>query len=215
MFRRAQILSLLLILGGLAIAVPRASAQLPERKMPRWGQVDSFVRRYFTKMPDYRQGDLISRGHVAEVLSQLKTMGWTASERTSILNSTLEDGDFLVQQLNTPVGMRFMRKVKSYPKIYARLDRVVRVPGGKNLLRDVIKLPDGHRYAATNRPRGVPGLEELLPKRRSSRATKVPDYGKSSTKIYTLDTLVKRLKKNHAEDLRWEDVPRPLATRQN
>ena len=153
----------------------------------------AMVDRYFRTRRDYRDGDLIHRRDVVQVLAWLKKAGWEPAEAKEIEESALPANDFLVQLFSKPAGRRFMRKVASYKLIYDRLDRIARVPGGRRMLADVVRLPDGERYAAWRPQRGAPDLLDLLPKRGNGRKRHIKDYERPTGRIYTAGQLKDRL----------------------
>ena len=95
-----------------------------------------------------------------------------------------------------------MRRVSGYKLIYDRLDRIAHESGGQRLIRDLIKLPDGARYARWSPGRGVPGLVDFLPKNRSGKTRTVKDYTKPTGKIYTQKQLLERLEESYIADFR-------------
>lgn len=160
----------------------------------------STVRRvvsdYFADKRGYEPGDLITREDVREILARLAEHGVVPRDAEEILEDSLGEDAFLVQLLSSERGRRFMRKTKKEKLIYDRLDRIAAVPQGKKTLRDVVRLPDGHRYAPIRPARGTPTLLDLLPKRGSSRTRSIKDYTKPTGKIYTQSDLEKRLLRN-------------------
>ena len=154
------------------------------------GQV---VGRHFQGKRDYRDGDLIDRDDVTQILAVLKERGWSPDRAKEIESAALPANDFLVKLLSSSQGRRFMRKVKSFKLIYDRLDRIARVSGGQRMLTDLVRLPDGHRYAAWRPKRGTPNLLDFLPKRGNGRRRSIKDYDKPTGKIYTAEQLQERL----------------------
>ena len=167
-------------------AAPSGSAITPRR-------LSAMVDRHFRKRRDYRDGDLICRRDVVEVLALLKKAGWEPVKAKEIEESALPANDFLVELFSKPAGRQFMRKVKTYKLIYDRLDRIARVPGGRRMLADLVRLPDGERYAAWRPQRGAPDLLDLLPKRGNGRKRHIKDYERPTGRIYTAEQLKDRL----------------------
>ncbi|MBM4093828.1 MAG: hypothetical protein FJ276_31140 [Planctomycetes bacterium] len=158
--------------------------------------VRQIVADGFASQQDYQSGDLIWASHVRPILESLAAVGWRPQDRAQILADLLQEEDALVRALNTRQGRQFMRKVSGHALIYDRLDRIVRVPGGERLVHDLIRLPDGERYAPLQPPRGVPTLVDLLPKNRSGKTRKITDYRKATGRIYTQEALMKRLEES-------------------
>ncbi|MDP7020596.1 MAG: hypothetical protein QGG36_32650 [Pirellulaceae bacterium] len=169
--------------------------------MPTWRHIEEFVHRYLDGLSDYKKGDLLSQGHVAKMTAHMKKMGWRVREEKRLFKDTLPDSHFLVQQLHTRHGHRFMRNVQRHPQIYSKLERISSAHGGRALVRDLLKLPDAAKYANPNRARGVPQMKDFLPKHGNSRQPQIRDYNKPTGKIYTEDQLLKRLKEMHQRDL--------------
>ncbi len=92
-----------------------------------------------------------------------------------------------------------MRQVSSRELIYDRLDRISRESGGPQLIQDIVKLPDGERYAKPKSGHGVPDLLDLLPKKASGETRKIANYHKPSGSIYTTNDLIVRLAESHRQ----------------
>lgn len=174
----------------------RASAA-EKSELPNFATATKVVDQHFSKQRDYRPGDLISQRDVQSVLNSLKSAGWTVADKDQLLKLTLPESHFLVPLLASKQGRQFARKVSSEPLIYDRLDRLAHESGGPEMLQSLVKLPDGERYALSKPARGAPSILEMLPKGKSGKARKVPDYDKPTGRIYTQDQLLKQLRKSH------------------
>ena len=142
--------------------------------------------------------DVLTQSEVQGLFAELKRKGLSVSDEKKILGRVLDDSDFLVRTLQTADGQRFLSKVAAEPLIYDRLDRIAREPGGQALIRDLVKLPDGDRYAKRKTPRGVPDLLDLLPKDRSGKRRQIKDYDRPTGRIYTVESLIKQTEKSSA-----------------
>lgn len=189
-------LAVCLTLGGRCAAGETTAADSLEVR----GAVDAWLR----SLPHRRPEDILSQGEVRPLFAQLQKQGWTGAALEAILQKVPADGDFLVRTLRTPAGKAFARKVAGQKLIYDRLDRVAREPGGQPLIRDLVKLPDGERYAAVNRPRGVPDLLDLLPKDRSGKRRTIQDYDQPTGRIYTVSELLRELERARGGGLAGE-----------
>jgi hypothetical protein len=178
-------------------ASPLAAAQ--SAAMPPFSKVEGVVQRYFEGIEEYQAGDLISRSQVQPLFDHLRILGWSVRDQKSILRDVLDDGDFLVQQLRTKTGRNLILKSKEYPLVLDRLDRVVRMQGGKQLLMDMRKLPFGYRFLEVKR--GFDDLAQLLPKGPSGKSPECEDIDKPTGKIYTVDGLLARLKESYEKDV--------------
>jgi hypothetical protein len=143
----------------------------------------------------------MTEGHAKIVIGQLAQLGWQISAPKEILKVIPKDNDYLIQKLTSPAGQRLLRELPNEKMLYDRLDRIILQPGGRRLVADLLKLPDGHRYAKANRPRAVPGMEDFLPKTSGGRDRKITDYDQPTGRLYTLPQFLDCLKKVHREDL--------------
>ena len=91
----------------------------------------------------------------------------------------------LVRLLRSPNGRRFMGQTINNRLMFDRLDRIADEPGGKRLLRDLMKLPDAARYAKIDTGRGIPEMIDFLPKSGSSKTQRVKNYRKPTGKLFT------------------------------
>jgi hypothetical protein len=181
--------SLMLCSGvGLLAATEGAAADQP--RLPPFEDVQQCVEDYFQKDRDRRKEDLVTRGQVAEVLKQLQQLGWKVPQQQQLIEKVLDDQHVLVRTFRTPAGRRFLSKVADRELIYDRLDRISEVSGGPELIRDVVKLPDGERYAKPQSGGGVPDLLDLLPKNASGRTRRIADYDRPTGHLYTVSDLV-------------------------
>ena len=176
-----------------SVEPPSVSGETEEEKLPTWNDVVKAVTSNFDGRRLTGRHDLIARGDVTPLFVVLAKLGWKVEDRDQILNELLPDSHFLVQQLRSQPGQRFIKKVASESLIYDRLDRISQERGGQALIHDLIRLPDGDRYARQNPGQAVPNLLDLLPKDASGRTRQIRNYGKPTGKIYVRDQFVKRL----------------------
>jgi hypothetical protein len=167
--------------------------------LPNFAIVRQVVDRQLAKRPDYRAGDIISKGDVKPIFDQLSKRGWKVADQKEILEKVLADNHFLVKQLRTREGRRFMRQLSSDASVYDRLDRVSRHKRGPDTIRRVIRLPNGATFAKANPGRGNPSLSDLVLvyDRGSANRRQLKDYGKSTGFIYTGSALIKRLQQSY------------------
>ena len=185
----------LVVIGSAATWALNVAAGADKGKsLPALAKVKNVVARHFDALPDYRPGDLISRGQLEPLFGRLERTGWNVADRKEILEATPADTDFLVRQLRTQPGRKFMRQVAAYPEAYDRLDRLSRLPHGKKTIKALIRGPDGYkmiRYLTT-----TPGGRELG--KQLSNAPKAAAFNKPTARIYTVELLLRRLKQSHA-----------------
>lgn len=164
---------------------------------PSGAEVQATAERYFASA-GIGPADLISQGEVKELLEAIEELGWEVEDQDKILAQTLTDSHPLVKTLSTRHGQKFMKKVSGYQLIYDRLDRVTGVSGGQRMLRDLVKLPDGYRYAKMKTTGAVPDLLALLPKKGNGRKRQIRDYDQPTGKLYTPTDVLKRLRESYA-----------------
>jgi len=182
----------------LSVVVPDL-ARSEEEQLPSFGEIQQTVEDYFRGTKQH-PGDLISKSQVGEALSAVESLGWKSKDQEAILGATLDDQHVLVATLRTPPGKRFMSKISSRELMYDRLDRISTVSGGPQLIRDLVKLPDGERYAKPRSGGGVPDLLDLLPKNASGKTRRIADYHKPTGHLYTVTDLVTRLAESYQKE---------------
>ncbi len=183
-----------LILCGLVVACSGelASAADGQKEPTSFIEIKRAVLRHFEKTPDYRPGDIISRSDVESLFGRLERLGWTPADRKEILAAVPADNNFLVKQLRTSAGRRFMRKIAKYPDAFDRLDRLSRLPYGKNTIKALVRGPDGYKmieYMTTTK--GGRQMGKML-----SNTPKGTGFNKPTGRIYTVKQLLARLKQS-------------------
>lgn len=152
-------------------------------------QVARTVEQYCKSIPNYEPGDLIWRGQLADLPPRLVALGVSRDTIDGILATTLEDQNWLVEQLRTKPGRKFMREVKGYPLAFDRLDRLARMPQGHDTIRALIKGPDGAKlleYLGTSS--GGAQLGKML-----SRTPEGAHFNRPTGRVYTAEQLIERL----------------------
>jgi hypothetical protein len=170
----------------------------PPQKTPDFDVVASEVLRYFTAQRDYRDGDLIRRSQIDAVLKNVAAAGWKVNNSQEIVALGMADGSFLVRELSTPAGKKFMRKIAAQPGGYSHLDRLSTIPRGERIVRDLIRDPNGDdfiAYLATTK--GGRNLGKMMAGVRNG-----VDLNKPTGRIYTESDLLAVLKKLHDESKR-------------
>src|SRR6185295_4546648 len=97
---------------------------------------------------------------------------------------------FLVRELSTQNGKRFMRKVASHSGAYVRLDRLSTIPRGQTLIHDLIRQKDGDKmieYLSTTK--GGKNMGGMMAQARGG-----VDLNTPTGRIYTSEDLVAALK---------------------
>jgi len=168
-------------------------AAAEEKSFPGFAEVEKTVLRYCRTLEDHQPGRIVARSQVEPIFGQLKKIGWEVAEQDAILKRVPGDGDFLVQELSTRKGKRFMDRIANYRGGYDRLERLSRLPRGKQTVRELIRGKDGYKmleYLATTR--GGSELGKML-----SKAPAGGGFNKPTGRIYTIEMLLAELKEAH------------------
>jgi hypothetical protein len=170
--------------------------QLPAAQPEKSSEFDAIARvveSYFARLPDYQHGDLICRGQVEAVLNNVAATGWKKFKPSAILDSCLPDNAFIVRELSSPAGKRFMRKIARQPGAYSHIDRLSSIPRGQAVIRELVHTPGGDEmitYMTTTK--GGSNLGNMMSGVRGGT-----NLNKSTGRIYTVDDLLATLKKLH------------------
>jgi hypothetical protein len=187
-----------LLIGVSALAAGPAKGSDKDVPIPKFSDVRKTVLQYFEKRPDFKPDDLITREDVEPLLKQLQKKGLPLDDADEILEKLPGEGEFLVDQLSTPNGRRFMRQLKKYPDGYDRLDRLSRMPHGQQTIRDLIRNPGGAtliEYMTTTK-----GGKEMG--KQLSNTPTGKNFNAPTNRIYTVTMLLARLKQSHAQALK-------------
>jgi hypothetical protein len=193
LFVRAVLAGGSIPLGIFFLATPGAAAPKP---MLAWGDVTALVSRQLATRPGYQAGDLISQGDVTPVFKLLEERGWKVADKEEILQRVLDDGHFLVKQLRTEPGVKFARGVAKEALALDHLDRLCAMPGGQQLVHDMLRLPNGQAFMSKKPTQGFTDLTILLPKQANGKTPRDPDFDKPTGKIYTEAALLAALEKS-------------------
>ena len=170
-----------------------ACGQDEKAELPKFPVIRNAVVRHFASMPNFQPGDIVSQSNVRPVFDHLRQMGWTVAQRKAILALVLEDKDFLVRQLRTDNGRKFMRRIAKYPSAYDRLYRLAAMRGGRRTVVDMIQAKDGYKmieYLTTSK--GGKNLGRLL-----GNVPKGSNFNRPTGKIFSVDSLVVHLKTSY------------------
>ena len=150
-----------------------------------WEKVSAKVSTILATRQGYRPGDIISHQDVKGVLAALKDLGWEVPEQSKLLETVLEDSNFLVRQARSAAGTKFMRGVAGDKLPFDRLDRLSRMSGGQQLVQSIIHLPDGQALMGKHPTPGLGDLTELLPKQANGLTPVDKNFNKPTGRIYT------------------------------
>lgn len=176
-----------------------AQSPTPGGEFPSWPEVRAVVVSHFQAISDLQAADLITTGDAAPALRDLEAIGWKGASRCDAAARLLSEQSFLARELRSDAGRAFMRRTSGYKLIYDRLDRISQAPGGQTLIHDMIRLPDGYRYAQSTPARGAPSMTDFLPKGVSGKAPRVPDLDKPTGRAYTLADFLTALEASYQE----------------
>lgn len=174
-------------------------------QLSQFSQIERAVQAYFQQLPDYELGDIITRSQVEPLLRREKSLSWLSAEQPAILNQLLEDDDFLVTQLRTQAGRRFLSQISKYPNGLDRLDRLSRLSQGRKAVDNIIHVRDGYKLIETlaTTPNGT-ALGNVL-----SKTQEGADFNKPTGRIYTQALLLTRLKQLYQEKEKAAKTARP------
>ena len=175
-------------------------------KLPPFSDVQKVVEDSFASQKGREPKDLISRSEAEQALQKVQELGWDIEDMSEIAELTLPDQHVMVKTFQTKDGRRFMRHISGRELMYDRLDRISEVSGGSRLIQDIVKLPDGERYARPKPGGGIPDLLDLLPKGASGQTRRIPDYHKPTGHLYTVEALIERLSES------YEEAEKPAST---
>lgn len=165
--------------------------------LPSFSQVEGVVSDYFSSLKDYRNGDVISKRDVQQVLGQLEALGWRVPDRSEILKRVLDDQHYVVKTLRSPKGRTFMRKISGEKLAYDQLDLSSSLPGGKLLITDLLRSPGADRLFRKGNNVGFQDIAGKIPPSKRSGAPRPQDFSKPTGRIYTANDLIKALKNSY------------------
>lgn len=184
----ASIVSLVPLLSMDAVS---AEQKIPPP--PKFEKIEEAVWRYFQARHNFQSGDLITKEQVEPLLTELKRIGFGLTDPQAILDIIPDNNEFLAVELYSPAGRKFMKDIAKYPEAYDRLDRLSRLPHGKQTVHDLIRGPDGYKmiqYMTT-----APGGKEMG--KMLSQAPQGANFNKPAGRIYTVPMLLKRLQEEY------------------
>jgi hypothetical protein len=139
----------------------------------------------------------MSRQQAAGALEAVAKAGWLVPDAKKIVELALPESSFLVGELATPDGKRFMRKISKQPGTYSRLDRLSRLSQGQQVVSQLIGDEGGDTFitylATTN---GGHNLGQMM-----AGTPNGTDLNQPTGRIYTADDLLAVLKKAYAKEI--------------
>ncbi len=147
-----KLLTLLAI--SIAMLLTGECGAAPQSDTPDFPAVAHAIEGWFASQEDYQPGDVITRAQVETVLKKLDDAGVHVPNAKAIADLALANDSFLVRELTTSNGKKFMRKLARNPGTFGRLDRLSTLPRGEKIISDLIREKDGDKmieYMATTK----------------------------------------------------------------
>jgi hypothetical protein len=169
-------------------------------KLAPWSELRPVVEKHFAQQKGRVASDVLVASEAKASLDELDRNGWKPKESAKLLARVCQDSDFLVSELRTTEGRKFLSATSGEAHVYDRLDRLTKHSGGQKLVSSVIRLPNGPSFM---RPKPTPGfgtLMDLLPKGASGKTPVDPQFNKPTGKIYTVAQWVKELETAHTAE---------------
>ncbi len=184
-----------LLLGLAAVAIGTTAAA---GEFPGFADVEGVVHKELAARPGYQSGDVLARSEVHNILTQIGKLGWNVKEGPQIEALVLEDSHFLIRQLRTKRGTRFMRKIAKMPDGYSRLEHLYKLSGGKQIVHDLIRGKGGWEMINyLSKSRGGKNMGRQLTHGPGGR-----DFNKPTGRIYTAEELTKALQEAYVRQVR-------------
>ncbi|MCC6126829.1 MAG: hypothetical protein IT426_17840 [Pirellulales bacterium] len=190
-------------IGICGTALPTAAQRIipPNKAVDgEFAKFEKLVWKHFQSQADFRPTDLIAREDVEPLIKQLSTAGLALKKPDDLLKLLLSKNDFLYVELNTNAGRKFMRRIAAYQDGYDRLDRLSRMPRGKQTVSDLIRGPGGEKMIEYMT--SAAGGKELG--KQLSQAPNGADFNAPTGRIYTARDLLDYLKKQYGSQQKPE-----------
>jgi hypothetical protein len=172
------------------------SASAGAASPPSFDLVVRALTDFFKSQPDFQRHDLLNQQLVADALAAVAKVGWDVPDAKQITELALPVNSFLVGELATPDGKRFMRKISTSPGTYSRLDRLSRLSQGQQVVSQLVGDVGGDVFitylATTNSGHNLGQMMAGTPNG--------SDLNLPTGRIYTADDLLAALKKAYAKE---------------
>lgn len=135
----------------LCAAIAMAAEETEKTDANQWkkDKIEKFVTKFFSNVPGFQEGDLITKSQTEALLKQMNKQGWriNAEDREAIMERVLDDNSFMVKQLTTRKGRSFLKSIRNLPSGIDRVERITEMPKGKRDVQALIyRVPDGHKW---------------------------------------------------------------------
>lgn len=175
--------------------------KIKDAEFPPFDQVVITVQKHLKSIKGYKKNDLISRDQIQSVFPKLKKLGWKVADSKNILKRILPSNHFLVRQLRSSQGKRFMRKMNTKTQSFSYLHRLSRMPHGQKRVHELIRGPDGYKlllYFSDSKYGRKTG--EMI-----SRGKNGKNFNKPTGVIYTGKQFLAALRKSYTHALKeWK-----------
>jgi hypothetical protein len=166
--------------------------------MPDWKTVAATAKQHFQSLPNYQPGDVLSQGQIKPLLAKFAKAGWKLSDQDAFLGQICADDDFVVRQLRSKSGQKFMRNMRGSAEQYDYFRRLAATKGGDRAVADIMKLNNGNDVlAALATSKAGKDIS-----RRLADGPKTQDYNTPTGYLYTETQILARLKESHTRDAR-------------
>lgn len=137
---------------------------------------------------------VISRNQAKVFFEELAKLGWEVTDRQKILERVPLESNYVVGQLQTSDGQRFLRVHGQKPGVIDRLDRMGRFPNGQTILHDLLAGPAGHHamLAYMISPQGAEQLWQAV-----GHTMDAQQFLRPTGKIYTAQALWEQLEERY------------------
>jgi len=190
-----NVYGLIFIFGVITAICPveNVLAQVKTQSLPKFEKIEAAVWRYFQSQGNFQASMLITKEQVEPLLGGLASIGFNMPEPKSILDKLPAGNEFLVAELYSPAGRKFMEGIAKYPDAYDRLDRLSRLPHGRQTVHDLINGLGGNKMMEyiTTAPGGKK-VGQLL-----SNGPEATDFNKPTGRIYTVPMLLAQLEEQY------------------
>lgn len=166
----------------------------PPQKLPPLTDVLDYADQHFATTAGYRPGDIISTSYVTPLFDGLEKLGWNVPDRKSLLERVPGDKNYVVQQLRTEPGRKFMQKICNLPMGYDRLFHLAGIPLGHQQVNALIRQKGGYKmieYMTTTQMGNNLGKQ-------LSHSPNGANFNKPTGQIYTAEALKSELEKSYA-----------------
>ncbi len=184
--------AIVLCMSVFCVSVSLADDEADAKKQWKTAKVEKFVTKFFSNVPGYEEGDLITKSQAEALLKLMSKQGWVlkSDDREAIMERVLDDNSFMIQQLTSPRGRKFLNRIRNLPGGIDRVERIAEMPKGKRDVNALIyKVPDGHKWIeALTVPKNGVRLNQNF--KRSAHGSKM--Y-KETNRIYFATQLIQEL----------------------